>query len=179
MDIIKDKHLILDTNLLIYVAKNREIFSPFFDKIRQLNVVSVIDQTIKFEFLRGCTTKEDLQIKQEYLDLLLGSNRMELPVDKSIFEKARLISNIYCRKNINYAKQISFGDCLIAAQMIKYNSTSRNELFIATTDNSDFPTFIFNRVDVITLHDDNTIFNIGIYGINQKSFNSKVEDFDK
>jgi hypothetical protein len=61
--------------------------------------------------------------------------------------------------------------------MIKYNS-KRNELFIATTDNSDFPTFIFNRVDVITLHDDNNIFNIGIYSINQKIFNLKAKDFD-
>lgn len=167
MDVIKDKHLLLDTNLLIYSARNKEILLPFFDKVNSLHVTSVIDQTIKFEFLRGCKTKEDLQIKQEYLDLLLGSNRMELPVDKNIFEKARLISNIYCRKNAQYAKQISFGDCLIAAQMIKYN-LNRSGLFIATTDNNDFPTFIFNRVDVVTLYDDNTIFNIGIYGINQK-----------
>lgn len=166
MEVIKDKHLLLDTNLLIYSAKNKEVLLPFFDEVHNLNVTSVIDQTIKFKFLRGCKTKEDLQTKQEYLDLLLGSNRMELPVDKNIFEKARLISNIYCRKNSQYAKQISFGDCLIAAQMIKYN-LNRSELFIATTDNNDFPIFIFNRVDVITLHDDNNIFNIGIYGINQ------------
>jgi predicted nucleic acid-binding protein len=177
MEEIRGKHLLLDTNLLIYNVKNEEIFTLFFERIFDLNVKSVIDQTIKFEFLRGCTTQEDLQAKQEYLDLLLGSNRMELPVDKSVFEKARLISNIYSRKNIKYAKQISFGDCLIAAQMIKYNS-KRNELFIATTDNSNFPTFIFNRVDVITLHDDNNIFNIGIYSINQKIFNLKAKDFD-
>jgi len=176
MNQIKNKHLILDTNLLISIAKNTDVFLDFTKKIERLNVKSVIDQSIKFEFLRGCSTKTDIQTKEKWLDYLLGSNRMELPVDKNIFEKARLISNIYCRKNPKYLKQISFGDCLIAAQMLKYNST-RDSLYIATIDNNDFPTFIFNRVGIITLYDDNNIFNIGIYGINQKSFADKEKDF--
>lgn len=176
MEQIRNKHLILDTNLLVNIVKNTDIFLSFTEKIEQLNVKSVIDQTIKFEFLRGCSTKSDIQKKEKWLDYLLGSNRMELPVDKNIFERARLISNIYCRKNPKYAKQISFGDCLIAAQMMKYNR-SRDSLYIATIDNNDFPTFIFNRISIETIYDDKSIFNIGIYGIDKESLELKKSDF--
>lgn len=176
MELLKNKYLLLDTNLLINIAKKGAAFAPFLNDLEKLNVTSVIDRAIKFEFLRGCQNKEDLQGKEEYLDLLFGKKRFELPDGLKIFELATEISNFYTWKNNKFVKQISPIDCLIAAQMVNYNNGHKeNNLFLATSDNYDFP--LFDRLTIFTVDAGDKIVNIGIYGFNETSYNDIKKRF--
>lgn len=178
MERLTRKHLLLDTNLIINIAKYGDVFLPFLDQLVESSVKSVIDYAIKFEFLRSSNTKEDLQKKSQYLDALLGADRLELMTDKEIFEKATEIGNIYSRRNSTYNKQISFGDCLIAAQMMKYND-HHETLFLATSDNKDFPLCIFDRIDIFTVDtkEKGEIINIGIYSFSKSKYQVLKREF--
>jgi|GEM_PF-735231 len=168
---LENKYLLLDTNMLISIAKNGDSFVDFFNDLEKYNVKSIIDYAVKFEFLRGAKTESDSKHKEEYLDILLGENRAELVSTNEIFENAREISNIYARKDQKLTKQISFADCLIAAQMKKYNENgSGDRLFLATIDNNDFPLFVFDRIKIYTVDFGTEIINVGIYRFNKEKY---------
>ena len=176
---LRNKHLLFDTNVLISVVKNTTCYNEFFNIIEELKIKSAIDCTIKFEFLRGASTKGDLEKKYSYLDILLGEeDRLELFVDKETFENAIEISNLYARKKPSLTKQISFGDCLIAAQMKKYNNGGSNNLFLATIDNNDFPLFLFDRISIHTIDTEEKIINVGIYSFNNDKYNELKRNFN-
>ncbi|MDD3190818.1 MAG: PIN domain-containing protein [Candidatus Pacebacteria bacterium] len=146
-DRIKNKHLILDTNVLINASKYQEKYFDFFDLLNKLDVKLVIDDSVKFEFLRGASTKENLLKNEDFLSKL---NKAELIVTKEIFEMAREISNIYVRNIRNSTQKISFVDCLIAGQMEKFNE-QKEQLFFATENNTDFPLLLFDRIYILLI----------------------------
>jgi hypothetical protein len=64
-----------------------------------------------------------------------------LPPDPKDYEMARLLSAMYKCKNPNInPKQISFVDCLYAAQLVRV----KDRAFIVTTDLNDYPSFLFD-----------------------------------
>jgi len=170
---IKNKHLILDTNILINASKYWGQYSDFFNLLNSLEVKLVIDDSIKFEFLRGASTKENLVQNEEFL---LGLDKADLAVNKEIFETAREISNIYVRNIRNSNQKISFADCLIAGQMKKYNE-QREQLFFATENNTDFPLLLFDRIHIHTIDLESRISNVGIYMFNKDKFQTRKNVF--
>lgn len=173
MEHLRQRHILLDTNILISSAKYKKYFASFFQELNLNEVQSVTDYGIKFEFLRSSNTKERREAKLKYLDLILGSNRLELFVNAEIFDLAIEIANIYSRKTKGADKQFSFADCLIAAQMMKY----QNSLYLATVDNNDFPSYLFDRKLIRTIDVGTNIFNIGIYSFNTASYQRCKEEF--
>ncbi len=177
---LKDRHLLLDTNLLI---KSKDYtgdgyFDEFFGMLENLNVKSVIEEATRFEFLRGSKSKAHLHAKEEYLNLLLGKakeRQMILPLSDDILKNARMLANIYSNKNGSLSRQISATDCLIAAQLMKYEQS----LLLATLDNDDFPLFIFDRIGIHTIDAGKEILNIGIYKFNSGKFSKCKNDFEK
>ncbi len=175
MKSFKNKHILLDTNILINAAKYKEYFKSFFEELADNEVQSVIDYGIKFEFLRSSNTQERREDKKRYLDLILGKDRMELLVNSEIIDSAIELANIYSRKIKGADKQFSFTDCVIAAQMKRYQKS----LYLATLDNNDFPLYIFNRVDIYTIDTENEILNIGIYSFNDSKYQRCKREFLK
>ena len=174
---IANRHLLLDTNAIVSLIKHARFYVDFFNQLEKYQIKSVIDYSVKFEFLRGSNTKLDYEIKREYLDILLGENRIELISTNEIFENAREIANIYTRKDAKLTKQISFADCLIAAQMKKFNEKSPDRLFLATINNNDFPLFIFDRIHIFTIDTEKEIINMGIYRFNVSKYEKLQKDF--
>lgn len=113
------------------------------------------------------------------MDLLLGGkeNQMVLPssTSKEILDNAQALAILYSHKNPNLSKQISFIDCLVAAQLMKY----KNKLCLATIDNDDYPLFIFDRNKLITIDTEKEIINIGIYTFNEEKYKKCLDDFKK
>lgn len=174
MKSLKNKHILLDTNILINAAKYKEHFKSFFEELADNEVQSVIDYGIKFEFLRSSNTQERREDKKRYLDLILGKDRMELFVDSGMIDSAIELANIYSRKIKGANKQFSFTDCVIAAQMKKYQKS----LYLATLDNDDFPLCIFDRVEIYTIDTNDKILNIGIYLFNKLKFQKCIKEFE-
>jgi predicted nucleic acid-binding protein len=175
MERLKHKHILLDTNILINAAKCKDGFAPFFKILSHNDVQSVIDYGIKFEFLRTSNTEERREIKNRYLDLILGKNRMELFVNSEIIDSAIEIANIYSRKTKNANKQFSFTDCTIVAQMKKYQSS----LYLATLDNNDFPIYLMDRIYTHTIDNKQEILNVGIYSFSESKYQQCIEEFSQ
>lgn len=160
--------VLLDTNILIDTTKFPEEFSVLHNELKRLHINSVVESTIKFEFLRGL---RNVQVGQLLLDALCGAGHMVLHPDKSTFETALHISQIYYK---NENKQVKISDVIIAAQIAKYARGERNEteLLLATQNHKDFPPVLFDRVEnlLITLAD-GSIKVIGFYRFRLDRFN--------
>jgi predicted nucleic acid-binding protein len=180
---LKDKDIILDTNVIIYGVEHQEEFAQFFWDLRELNVGFVVSHAILYEFLCGCKQKVQLEKKLNFLKLFLKGT--SLPITKETFEDARKISNIYGSRGATGDGQVTIVDCIIAAQMKHFNE-SGERLFLATSDNFDYP-LIFDRIGVKTYDLGNFgkmkgktsgLVNIGIYTFNINKYNELVEQFD-
>ena len=167
-EVLRNKHVLLDTNILIDSSKFPDEFGSFFDLLNEKSVISVIDQTIKFEFLRGAQNNAEYKKLEDFLDLLFGQNRLELEPNRATFDVARKIASLSYRTG---NKSIKLGDSLIAAQVEKYSRNGSGNLFLATQNHKDFPPFLFNCVYVhlITLKD-GSIKPVGIYEFNTYNF---------
>jgi predicted nucleic acid-binding protein len=182
---IKGKHLLLDTNIIIsashYSKREIKLWDDFLVGLRRdFGVEFVIDWSVKFEFLRGSKTKSDFLGKEGILNFLVGGDRIELNIDDSVMKDAVELSNLYARKNPRLTKQISFADCLLAAQAKKfYSEKVGNQLFILSMDLFDFPLCIFDRIKIFTIDAKTEILNIGVFSFNQKKYLELKREFDK
>lgn len=181
MQKFKGKHILLDTNILIALLRHQSslLFDDFLRSLESLNLKSVVEEATLFEFRRGSRRQSDLDTKNAFLDFLQGgeNNRMILPssTSKEILENAQKLALLYSHKHAPLSKQISFVDCLVAAQLMKYGKN----ICLATTDNNDYPLFIFDRDVVLTFDSGDEIINIGIYTFNQKKFDQCERDFKR
>jgi hypothetical protein len=173
MPIAQNSDIILDTCFLIKASEYSS--TPFFDKIFQQliekNCIPVITDFIRFEFLKGCKTKKQIEAKNNYLSSFVF---MDLPFSQEIIKSATSISNIYSNKNIN-SNQISIIDLCNSAFLKKHSK----DLFLISLDNSDYPICLHDRVDVITIDTDKEILTFGIYKFNEDKFNSIIADIYK
>ncbi len=181
MQRLKGEHLLIDTNLLINISKYSKhgYFDAFLKQLEFLKIKSVVEEGILFEFRRGSRTKKHLDAKDEFLAYLLGGEKNQIVLQsygsKEIFEKAQELSVLYNNKDIRLANQISFVDCLVAAQLMKFG----DRLFLATLDNKDYPLFIFDRIKLLAIDAEEEIINIGIYAFNKDKYEKCRKDFAK
>ncbi len=177
---LKNKYLILDTNIIINGVEHKDRLFPFFDELREHNIAPVISDVILYEFLCGSKEPDHLKKKINFIELLLGGknhkNRISLPIDHKIFETARKIQNVYGSRGVS-SKQIGIVDSIIAAQMQRFSKGESEIIFLATCDNNDFP-LIFDRIGIKTYDLGKEILNIGIYSFNQKKYTTLVEGFE-
>ncbi|MDE1944298.1 MAG: PIN domain-containing protein [Patescibacteria group bacterium] len=171
LSIPEHSFVLLDTNVLIDSSKFPEEFSVLYAELRRLEIVPVIESTIRLEFLRGLKRgPEELRAGEEFLTALCGTDHLVLAPDKDIFDRALTIARIYLNAD---NKSSSVADTLIAAQLSKYARTASTvaELFLATQNHRDFPPVLFDRVDtmLVTLAD-GSIRTIGFYRFKKARF---------
>lgn len=167
LSISKHGFVLLDTNILIDTSKYPKEFSVLHSELQRLEISSVVESTIQFEFLRGLKNQS---VGEQLLDELCGGDRIVLGPDKDIFDRALAISRIYYRSD---NKQVRVADVLIAAQICKFarNSSSEYELLLATQNHKDFPPVLFKRVeDMLITLTDGSIKTIGFYRFCKNKF---------
>lgn len=177
MESLKNKFLLLDTNVLIFALRSRDVSADFFKKLEILKVVPVVDQTICFEFLRGAYNKESRKDFEEFIKGLTQTDvRDALPIKKETLDTAALIANIYNRHKKN---GVETGDCLIAAQLEKYSRSNIGHTYLATINPIDFPTILFDIVDICpAFSKENLGCSIYILQFNQVKFASEKDKFN-
>jgi hypothetical protein len=95
--------------------------------------------------------------------------------EEQILRNAEELAILYSHKDSNLSNKISFIDCLIAGQLMKYP----NRLFLATLNHSDFPLFIFDRIHIETIDAGEEILTVGIYAFNQRKYEVSKHNFLK
>lgn len=146
----ENKGALLDTNILgefIDQSKRSALkFKPVFEFLKKKHVNPFVLSATVFEFVGYSTHK---QVYDERRKLL-----KRLPISKvtvADMEMAQLLSSIY--KFISpeiSSKQVSYVDCLHAAQLVRL----KTEAFIVTTDVNDYPSFLFDISHVIPISTD-------------------------
>lgn len=170
---LKNKFLLLDTNILIDSVKYPDEFKTFFDLVNSNEVKSVVDYTITFEFLRYANSTKESKDYNLFLDKIFGAkkNQIALLPRPEIFKIAENIALIANRTDNN---KIGLADCLIGAQLAKYTD---GLLFLATQNHSDFPVCIY---DLLYKHDmrltNGKIKVVGIYQLNRNKYKELAKE---
>lgn len=167
---IKHKHILLDTCFIIKAHQyaETEFFDGLFSLLEKYECIPVINEFIKFEFLRGCQTREQIQTKTKFLEALSG---FVMPIDKDVLDGAIDISNIYSNKRVD-SKQISRVDCYLSSYLKKYPAS----LIMVTLNHPDYPLIIHDRFFVHTIDAGKEILTIGFYGFNTSNFEKCLQD---
>ncbi len=134
----------------------------------------VINNLIKFEFLRGCKIEKHIKGKKDFLDGLSVEKYLSLPVTPEIIEDATRIANIYSNKRIDN-KQIGIVDCCLSSYLKKHSQL----LTLLTLDNNDFPLVIHDRVGVEIIDTGKELLVLGFYEFNKKKYEKALSDVKK
>jgi predicted nucleic acid-binding protein len=167
-DGLERKFVLLDTNILIALAKQGSTMKPFSDFLLAHNCVQITADAVRFELLGYAKNP------QEYVDLnhwLKGFT--VLPSLKEEVENATLISVMLRHKIPHLGKQISFTDFLLAAHLQKYGS----KIVLATRDWHDFPTILFDRIKILTVDTEKDVLTITFIQFNEEKARDILADF--
>lgn len=136
-----NKFALLDTNIIkafLDTSKNAERFKPLFEFLRLHNVTPiVISKITSFEFVGYSTNKKAYDELKGWLENQFDTSAI-YPKD---YDTATKLSSMYKCKNPSISpKQISFVDCIYAAQLLRFKGAA----FVVTTDLNDYPAFLFD-----------------------------------
>lgn len=151
---IKNKHIILDTNVFIDGFNHPKEFGNLFNKLKdeQQKATLVTTEHVLIEFLKGSNTEARINEKKDFLERVIDTY---LPYAKDLSDFIIDLLKLY---KID-SKDLSLTDLYLGALLVKY----RGHICLLTKDLTDFPTHIFNRVTYATLLEANTIRNYGVY----------------
>ncbi len=165
--LIKDKQLVLDTNVLISCFTNEEYFKTFLNVFE--NNPFLIDSIVKLEFMRNDYLSDDMKKK----NIFLNFDRFYVITEhqdifKKTIENSYDISRIYSHKG---NPRIPLGDILIISRLKQF---ADRQLFL-TLDKSDFSTILFDRIGVVSIernsrNNHNLLEHIVILQFNSKKY---------
>lgn len=174
---LANKFLLLDTNVLVNTTKYPHQMADIFTRLLDNKITLVLDELVKFEFLRKAESAEELDRLKIFLKELFNISN----IDKTDFNlvgesivAATEIANIYSRRLKN--SRIELTDCFLAGQMQKYNKAG-DKLFFATSNHKDFPPLLFERIGIETIDTVEDIINIGFYRFRNDSFTREKSAF--
>jgi len=150
--LLKNKHILLDTNILIDSLIKPSVFESFFQELRDNNVTITSIHPVAVEFLQGAANKERLEEKQEILNQIIEAY---LPLTKDIIDNVYKLIELYGADG----KGMEMTDFLLGGTLMQYP----NKLFLFTKNTSDFPMNIFNFISVINFPNHKSIQTYGIY----------------
>lgn len=176
--ILKNKFIVVDTDVLVNTSKYLKFYQEVFAKLAENEVVSLLDEFVRFEFLRKAKSNGELEeLKAFLVKLLNNKGAADIKVSGDTIDIAMDIANLYSWKNI---KNPSFTDCILAAHLKKFSKGTSGNLFLLTENHKDFPVFLFDRVgfETIDLGDSSESFhNLGFYSFNAGKFEKLLEEY--
>lgn len=173
-ELLKNKFLVIDTDVLINTSKYFKFYSPIFSKLAENEAESLLDEFVRFEFLRKADSRSEFEKLETFLKTLIGGNgSADLKISSSVINSSLEIANLYSWKNI---KNPSPTDCILGAHLKKYNS--KNSLFLLTENHKDFPGFIFDRVGFETIEVDDGFHTLGFYCFNPNKFELLMQEYN-
>lgn len=177
--ILEGKFLLLDTNVVIYYAKYPLLMEGVLAKLDTANVMPILDELVRFEFLRGAAMpKEETQLKSFLIKLFKLTDgevdTQQFILTDEIIRFSTEIANIYSWKLRN--SKIELTDCFLAGQMRKYNEKTER-LYFATANHADFPRLFFERIGIETIDVGESILNIGFYRFDFDKFRTLKAEY--
>lgn len=144
---IKNKHLLLDTNVFIDCLLNPLPFADFFNKLKNEKVILITIDLVKIEFLKGAPDIQKYKEKSELIENIIDDT---IPITPDIN------NNVYelIKKYGLDGKALSETDLFLGAVLMKF----RKNIYLLTKNTTDFHLRIFELRSII-----NTIYSKGVH----------------
>lgn len=166
-------HAILDTNVLTQLAKEKrsEAYRPIFEFLIENDHSIFLLDASKFELVGFAGSKKNHDYLANWIDQFTI-----ISVKPDDVETATLLSSYYklLDPQLN-SKQISYCDCLYAAQLIKYKEGA----FLITANIQDFPVSIFDIKEIEVIEDDRKATIVAFITYNESKWLTAKEKFDR
>ncbi len=156
--LIANKHILLDTGVFSRAFDHYSSFEDFFRLLQDAPCSAVYFPLIEFELLRHVFIPEHRESRRKFLNTI---NAIGLNIHPGLFDDALRIANCYAQRKVTSPSLV---DCSIAAYLKRYSSN----MFFATFNHKDFPTFLFSRVGVLPIETDKEVFTLGFYCFDEK-----------
>lgn len=116
---VKNRHILLDTNIFVDASINPRRFSEFFNSLKDNDTTVVTLDVVRIEFLQGASDQLKYKAKQTLIDKIVDA---VIPFDNRTFEHCYTLIQEYKEKG----KSLSATDYLLGATTMRY----ANHLFL-------------------------------------------------
>lgn len=167
----KDKWCILDTNILSAMAKEKraEKFRSVFDFLIDNGNEPYCLNATAFEFLGFSGNKKEYEKLNSWIKKFNVVNVREDDNDQAIH-----ISSLYKNRDPSLnSKQISYCDCLHAAQLVK----REGKAFLVTTDIHDYPISLFDISKIMVIEEGPRALLVGFITFNSQKWTEAQRAF--
>lgn len=151
---LKNKHILLDTNIFIDATKHPNDFTDFFNTLKDEDIIVATIDCVKIEFLRGAPNEEKYKEKEAYFNNI---TKFILPTDLEV------IANSYelIKKYKEQGGTVAIADLYLGANLMKYKSN----LYLLSKNTTELPVTIFDLEFIINYPLNKGIFTYGVYKI--------------
>ncbi|MEI7579055.1 MAG: hypothetical protein WCJ58_03365 [bacterium] len=171
-DLLKEKFILLDTNILISSSKHLKEFTDLFSFFSTNDCAVGTMDLLRFEYLRDAVTQENKTERELYLNRF---SDFEINFASKYIKDCTQIGQIYSRYNKTSHQKISFIDCAISSILKNFHA----RLYLLTINHDDFPLILHDRIKVFTLDCGNEILNPALYSFNLNKLGNEIENVQK
>ncbi|HET7099281.1 MAG TPA: hypothetical protein VFI61_03555 [Patescibacteria group bacterium] len=149
---IKDKYLLLDTNLFRDAAVRPSVFNEFFNRLKSSGVSLITIDLVKYELLKGSSDLEKYKAKEKLINDVVDSI---IPMIPQIYSNVHGLIKEYGIEGT----AVNITDLFLGAMLMQY----KPNIFLITRDTTDFIQRIFDLSSIINVPHAKGIFTYGIY----------------
>lgn len=153
---LKNKHLLLDTNVFRDAAGSPTVFADFFNKLKKEEVTLTTLDVVKYEILKG--SKDGLRYNEkekqisDIVDMILPTTTVSINFVYDLIKEYGIDGS-----------SLGITDLFLGSMLMQY----RKSIFLMTRDTTDFMQNIFNLKFIINAPHKKGIFTYGIYQYSQ------------
>ncbi|KKP80882.1 MAG: hypothetical protein UR81_C0013G0008 [Candidatus Levybacteria bacterium GW2011_GWB1_35_5] len=151
---LKNKHLLLDTNIFIDASKHPEDFTDFFNILKESDITVVTIDCVRIEFLRGAPNENKYKEKEDYFDNI---TKIILPTNVEIIQNSYELVKKYKEQG----GTVAIADLYLGANLMKYKSN----IYLLSKNTTELPSTIFDLKYIINYPLNKGIFTYGVYKI--------------
>lgn len=149
---LKNKHLLLDTNVFRDAASQPTLYTNFFNELKNSNITLATIDLVRYELLTGSANAKKYQEKEQHIVHIID---VIIPVFPQTCKFAYELIEQYGIDGTG----ISNTDLFLAALLKQYGKG----IYLLTRDTSDFISRIFDLLFIINCPLAKGIFTYGIY----------------
>lgn len=152
LPLLKEKHILLDTNILIDSLIKPTVFTNFIKELKDNGTIITSIDPVAYEFLQGAATPEKFKEKQELLNGIIDAY---LPITKPTFENIYTLIELFGIEG----KGTDMTDLILGGVLMQYPE----RLFLFTKNTTDFPMNIYTFKSVFNFPHNKSIQTYGVY----------------
>lgn len=149
---LKEKFLLLDTNVFRDAAVKPTIFNNFINTLKTAGTTIATIDLVKFELLKGSANKQKYSEKESFISQIIDAT---IPLNSKAFE---LGYNLIQQYELD-GTAVHITDLMLGALLMQYGK----QICLLTRDTSDFNQNIFDLLFIVNAPHSKGIFTYGVY----------------